>query len=71
MNIGDIVRIKTGSGYFEEDENTTCYWPESKGRIGVIVGQAIRLHIPAVKVLVLGDVSEWDEDELELVNESR
>ena len=30
-----------------------------------------RLHIPAAKVLVLGQIVEFDLDELEAVNESR
>ena len=37
MKVGDIVRVKTGSGYVEEDEDTTCYWPDAKGQIGMII----------------------------------
>lgn len=68
MKVGDMVQIKTGSGYFEDGEETTCYWPESKGQIGVIVALAKRLHIPAAKVMVLGEVAEFDLDELEKVD---
>jgi hypothetical protein len=67
MQVGDIVRIKTGSGYFEEGEDTTCLWPESKGQIGVIVALAKRLYIPAAKVMVLGEVAEFDIEELETI----
>ena len=65
MKVGDIVRVKTGSGYFEDGEDTTCYWPESKGQIGMIVAMAKRLYIPAAKVMVLGEVAEFDIEELE------
>ena len=71
MDVGDMVQIKSGSGCFEDGEETTCHWPESKGQIGVIVAMAKRLHIPAAKIMVLGEIAEFDLDELELVNESR
>jgi hypothetical protein len=71
MKVGDMVQIKTGSGYFGAGDEVTCYWPESKGQIGVIVAMAKRLYIPAAKVMVLGEVAEFDIDELEEVNESR
>ncbi len=67
MKVGDIVRIKTGRGYFEEGEDTTCIWSESSGQIGVIVALAKRLYIPAAKVIVLGEVAEFDIEELEAV----
>ena len=67
MNVGDLVRIKTGSGAFEEGEDTTCYWPESKGQIGVIIAKTKRLYIPAAKVLVLGEVAEFDLEGLEII----
>jgi hypothetical protein len=71
MKVGDIVRIKTGSGYFEEGEDTTCFWPESKGQIGVIVALDTEHVLPAAKVMVLGEVAEFDIDELEKVNANR
>ena len=46
-------------------------WPEVYGQIGVIVALAKRLYIPAAKVMVLGEIAEFDLDELETVNESR
>jgi len=67
MKVGDLVRVKTGSGVFEEGEDTTCYWPESKGQIGVIIAKTKRLYIPAAKVLVLGEVAEFDLEELEII----
>ena len=71
MEVGDMVRIKTGGGCFEEGEDTTCCWPESKGQIGVVIALAKRLYIPAAKVMVLGEVAEFDLEELEKVNGSR
>ena len=67
MKVGDIVRVKTGSGCFEEGEDTTCYWPESKGQIGVITKMTKRLYIPAAELLLLGEVAEFDIEELEKV----
>ena len=64
MNVGDIVRIS---------ETVDCaeLWPEVVGHVGVIIAMAKRLYIPAAKVMVLGEVAEFDLDELEAVNESR
>ena len=42
-------------------------WPKVYGEIGVIVALAKRLYIPAAKVMVLGEVAEFDIDELEKV----
>tara|TARA_R100001244_G_scaffold48759_1_gene43348 strand:+ start:514 stop:714 length:201 start_codon:yes stop_codon:yes gene_type:complete len=66
MKVGDLVRIKP-----ENDVLITLTWPESIGQIGVIVEEVRRLYIPAAKVLVLGEVAEFDIDELELISESR
>jgi len=71
MKAGDIVRIKTGSGYLDKAQDTTCIWPEAKGQIGVIIGLSRRLYIPAAKIMILGEIAEFDLDEMELVNESR
>ena len=61
--IGDIVRIKDveGGGY------SVKYWPECYGEIGVIIAFAKRVAIPAAKVMVLGEIAEFDLDELEAV----
>ena len=56
--IGDMERVWQ---QYEAD------WPEAQGRVGVIVGHAMRLHIPAAKVMVLGEVAEFDLTELEKV----
>jgi ABC-type sulfate transport system permease component len=64
VKVGDIVRIKS------EDAGRTLSWPEVYGEIGVIVALAKRLYIPTAKVMVLGEVDEFDLDELEKVNES-
>lgn len=55
--IGDIVRIKQSHG--------GRIWPEAEGAVGVIVALAKRLYIPAAKVMVLGEIAEFDLDELE------
>jgi hypothetical protein len=66
MKVGDLVRIKP-----ESESLITLTWPESIGQIGVIVEEVRRLYVPAAKVLVLGEVAEFDIDELELISESR
>ena len=65
MKAGDLVRVKPTNLY-----NAAC-WPESLGKLGLIVETTNRLHIPAANVLVLNEIAEFDLDELELVNESR
>ena len=65
MKIGDMVRIKS------EDAGRTLRWPEVYGQVGVIVTLAKQLYIPAAKVMVLGEVAEFDIDELELISENR
>lgn len=62
--VGDIVRIV---GMANAPDNTSAIWPECYHQIGVVVAKAKRLHIPAAKVMVLGQVAEFDEDELEKV----
>jgi len=57
--IGDLVRINAAHGGRE--------WPEAQGQIGTMVDHARRLYIPAAKVLVLGEVVEFDLDELEVI----
>jgi len=68
MTVGDMVRIK---GNFQVQHGAALgeVWPEVYGQIGVIVGLAKRLYIPAAKVMVLGEVAEFDLDELEKVND--
>ena len=65
MNIGDVVRIK---GNFQVQHASEEVWPEVYGQIGVIVGLAKRLYIPAANVMVLGEVAEFDISELEKIN---
>ncbi len=60
MNPGDIVRIKHTAHLGQVSE-------EFEGKIGVIVSHAKRLYVPAAKVLVLGEIAEFDLDELEVV----
>ena len=68
MKIGDIVRIK---GNFQVQNAPEVVWPEVYGEIGVIVALAKRLYIPAAKVMVLGEVAEFDIDELEKIDEKK
>ena len=68
MNVGDLVRIK-GPDSILLRVGIPSVWPECRGQIGVIVAKAKRLYIPAAKVMVLGEVAEFDIDELEKVNE--
>ena len=65
MNVGDVVRIK---GNFQVQNAQEVVWPECYGQIGVIVAKAMRLFVPARKVLVLGEIAEFDLDELEMVS---
>ena len=69
MRVGDIVRIKTNEELKNHHGATGQYqiWPESENQIGVIVALAKRLYIPAAKVMVLGEVGEFDLEELEKV----
>jgi hypothetical protein len=40
-------------------------------QIGVVVELAMRLYVPAAKILVMCEIAEWDQIELEVINESR
>ena len=62
MKVGDIVRI---------NEEEPVIWTEAQGQLGMIVSFGKRLYIPEAKVLVLGEIAEFDLDELEAVNEAR
>ncbi len=63
MKVGDMVRI------FQIDRRPQ--WPEAEGKLGIVVAMTKRLHIPAAKVMVLGEIAEFDLNELEIVSESR
>ena len=62
MQVGDIVRVNQDP---LPVANTWCV--EAQGKVGVIVALAKRLYIPAAKVMVLGQVAEFDLEELEKV----
>ena len=66
MKVGDIVRIMQGATLGPNSERSIA-WPEAEFELGVVVAKAKRLHVPAAKVMVLGEVAEFDLDELELV----
>ena len=46
-------------------------WPEAEGKLGSVVTMTKRLYIPAAKVMVLGEIAEFDLNELEVVSENR
>lgn len=69
MKVGDIVRIMQGAA-LGPDSKRGIAWPEAEFELGVIVAEAKRLYIPAAKVMVLGEVTEFDLDELVLEVES-
>ena len=58
MKVGDLVRIN--------NKDKTIF-PESEGKIGLILRMVKRIYIPAAKVLVMGEICEWDLEELEVV----
>ena len=57
---GDIVRIKMGKTAAET-------WPEAQDQVAMVVGLGKRLYIPAAKVMVMGEIAEFDLDELKPV----
>ena len=66
MKIGDIVRIREGAC-----DHWVLPWSECIGEAGVVIALAKRLYIPAAKVWVMGEIAEFDFEELEKINESR
>jgi hypothetical protein len=64
VKTGDIVRIK---GNFQVQNAPEVVWPECYGQIGMIIDYAIRWHRRSAKVMVLGELTEFDIDELEKV----
>ena len=71
MKVGDMIRVKDGSGCYEDGEDTTCYWPESKGQVGVVVEMTFTDPFPGARVMVMGELAEFDTRGLEVINESR
>ena len=75
MKPGDLVRVidDHSAETFPDNDNVSSkmyVWHEFMGKFGMIVTMAKRLHIPAAKVMVLGEIAEFDLNELEKVNES-
>ena len=58
MKVGDIVRI---------NEEEPVVWTEAQGQVGMIV--SLGHENSHKKVLVLGEIAEYDLDELEVVND--
>ena len=59
FSVGDAVQI------FQDYPDD---WIEVENQVGLIIGFGKRLHVPAAKVLVLGEVAEFDLTELRLVH---
>jgi hypothetical protein len=60
VKVGDIVRV------FQVDPDN---WIEAENEIGIVVGLAKRLYVPAAKVMVAGKVAEFDLSELQVLND--
>ena len=58
MKTGDLVKI------------VSTYWSHRVGGPGIIIAPAKRIRTTAFKVMVVGDIYEFDQDELELINEN-
>ncbi len=63
MRVGDLVRVR-GHGPVTQAGDV---WHEFMGKVGIIIAEANRLHIPAAKVILDCDIIEFDLDELELL----
>tara|TARA_R110002020_G_scaffold173198_1_gene363975 strand:- start:451 stop:669 length:219 start_codon:yes stop_codon:yes gene_type:complete len=61
MRVGDMVTIN--QSYYGHPT-----WEEAEGQVGVIIALAKRLHIPAAKVMVMGEIAEFDLNELAVVS---
>ena len=68
MKVGDIVRVK---GAPEDSHMSGSVWPECPGQIGIVVQEAHRCYVPTMKIMVRGEVAEFDWDELEVISENR
>lgn len=65
MKVGDLVQVQghdpvTPAGHV---------WHEFMGKTGVVVSNAKRIHTPAVKVFISGQIAEFDVEELVKVGE--
>ena len=72
MCVGDLVRVISGSGCYEDGEVTTCHWPESKGQVAVVLELTDAL-IPAgqptvATIEVLGEITEFCSTGLEVIS---
>ena len=79
MKVGDMVRVRDGSGYFEEGEETSCMWPDAAFQIGMVMKLATRPHSydsdnpclntvqRTVQVIVLGELAEFKHYAVETI----
>ena len=64
MKVGDLVRVKDNQRGFDG----LIVWHEFLGKVGVIVADAKRMHVPAAKVIIAGEIAEFDLEELEEIH---
>ena len=69
MSPGDLVRVAHSDDQRFADRAESYVWHEFMGKFGMIVSMAKRLYIPAAKVLVKGEIAEFDLGELDKLNE--
>ena len=62
IEVGDMVTVKQ---HYPDD------WREAQDQPGIVIGFGKRLHVPAVKILVLGEIAEFDLDEVEYLREHK
>ena len=67
MKAGDMVVIRERIPEHIRDQHE--HWGEFHGKVGLVLELTKRLYIPAASILVLGEVAEFDLDELEVVDE--
>ena len=60
VKVGDIVRV------FQVNPDD---WIEAENEIGIVVDLAKRLYIPAAKVMVAGEIAEFDLSELQVLSD--
>jgi len=65
MKVGDVVRVK---GNVQVQNAPEVTWPKCYGQVGVIIELLHAVSIlPLANVMVLGEVSQFYIDELEVI----
>jgi|LWDU01.1.fsa_nt_gi hypothetical protein len=76
MKVGDLVRVVSGSGYYEDGEPEPCNWPESKDQVSMILEIKYRnfvwpshtARVTTAVVDILGEIAEFKTDGLAIVS---